>query len=189
MEKKTQTKDKERKIPQKALAKEKKMGRKKETTNPEMEQLLDKVNELENKILEANDKYLRLFSEFDNYRKRTQKERLEMSKVASEEIITSLLPVVDDLERAGSFDPEKTSSSSLAEGIALINNKLNALLRQKGVEAFDVIGKDFDTDFHEAITYIPAPDESQKGKVIDQVEKGYALNGKVIRFARVVVAN
>ncbi len=171
------------------MIKENKTGNKKVSSSQEFEKVRERVVELENQLVEANDKYLRLFSEFDNYRKRTQKERLEMSKAAAEDIIMALLPVVDDLERAGSFDPEKTDARSLAEGLILINNKLSTLLRQKGVEPVDSVGADFDTDFHEAITHVPAPDESQKGKVIDQVEKGYTLNGRVIRFARVVVAN
>ncbi len=171
------------------MVREKKTVKKQNTASKEVEKLLERVGELEQQLAEASDKHLRLFSEFDNYRKRTQKERLDMSKAAAEEIIIALLPVVDDLERASSFDPEKTTCSSLTEGVALINNKLNALLRQRGVKPIESLGTDFDTDFHEAITHVPAADQSQKGKVIDQVEKGYTLNGKVIRFARVVVAN
>lgn len=137
---------------------------------------------------EANDKFLRLFSEFDNYRKRVAKERVELTKTAAEGVIASLLPVLDDLGRASQMESEGNDAVS-QEGIKLIYNKFKAILRQKGVEEIDVLGKEFDTDFHEAITHIPANDEKQKGKVVEEIQKGYLLNGKVIRFAKVVVAN
>lgn len=137
---------------------------------------------------EANDKFLRLFSEFDNYRKRVSKERIELIKTAAEGMIASLLPVLDDLERASQLETNGKDESSL-EGIKLIYNKFKAILRQKGVEEIDTIGKEFDTDYHEAITHIPTEDAEQKGKVIEEVQKGYLLNGKVIRYAKVVVAN
>jgi len=138
---------------------------------------------------ELNDKYLRLFSEFDNFRKRTLKEKIELSKTASEEVITALLPVVDDFERAlqamdGQQAPEATS-----EGINLIYNKLLKTLQQKGLTEMKALHETFDTDFHEALTNIPAPEPALKGKVVDVIQKGYLLNGKVIRFARVVVGN
>ncbi len=137
---------------------------------------------------EANDKFLRLFSEFDNYRKRVARERIELTKTAAEGVIASLLPVLDDLERASQIETE-VKDGSLQEGIKLIYNKFKAILRQKGIEEIDTQGKEFDTDFHEAITHIPASDEKQKGKVVEEVQKGYLLNGKVIRYAKVVVAN
>jgi len=147
------------------------------------------IEALEEKNQELNDKYLRLYSEFDNYRKRTQKERLELLKNASQEIITELLPVLDDFDRAmKSFSVGQNNEESL-KGIELIYNKLLNLLTQKGLEPMNAMGKDFDTDFHEAITNIPAADESQKGKVVDVIQKGYLLNGKIIRFAKVVVGS
>ncbi len=138
---------------------------------------------------ELNDKYLRLFSEFDNFRKRTLKEKIELSKTASEEVITALLPVVDDFERAlqameGQHAPEAT-----VEGINLIYNKFIKTLQQKGLAEMKALNETFDTDFHEALTNIPAPEPALKGKVVDVIQKGYLLNGKVIRFARVVVGN
>ncbi len=147
------------------------------------------IEALEEKSQELNDKYLRLYSEFDNYRKRTQKERLELLKNASQDIITELLPVLDDFDRAmKSFSVGQNNEESL-KGIELIYNKLLNLLTQKGLEPMNAMGKDFDTDFHEAITNIPAADESQKGKVVDVIQKGYLLNGKIIRFAKVVVGS
>jgi molecular chaperone GrpE len=153
------------------------------------QEMLDRIKELEAKVAEANEKHLRLFSEFDNYRKRTTKERIELSKSASAEMITALLPVVDDLERASTLATAEAKGDAIAEGITLIYNKLKSILTQKGVEEIKAVGEVFDTDFHEAITHIPAADKKQKGKVVEQVKKGYMLNGKVIRFAQVVVAN
>lgn len=147
----------------------------------------EKIADLENKINELNDKYLRLFSDFDNYRKRTNKERLELLKTAAEDTIISLLPVLDDFERA-LVAMEKNGITGIdVDGIKLIYNKLSGILTRKGLEPMSAAGKVFDTDFHEALTIIPAPSEELKGKVIDEIEKGYLLNGKVIRFARVVV--
>lgn len=136
-----------------------------------------------------NDKYLRLFSEFDNFRKRTLKEKIELNKTASEEIITALLPVLDDFERAIiALENEQDVKESL-EGILLIYNKFLKTLQQKGLEEMQALHQTFDTDFHEALTNIPASKPELKGKVVDVIQKGYLLHGKVIRFARVVVGN
>jgi len=145
----------------------------------------------QSKVDELNDKYLRLYSEFDNYRKRTQKERIELSKNASEEMIISLLPVMDDLERALALALKPGDGSEVIpkEGIQLIYQKFKGLLTQKGLEAISSMGEPFDVDFHDAITNIPAPSDDLKGKVVDEVEKGYKLNGKVIRYSKVVVGN
>lgn len=148
--------------------------------------------QLEDAILEKSemhDRYLRLYSEFDNYRKRSNKDRLELIKNASEDMILSLLPVVDDFERALKTNASIDGSEAIKEGIQLVYSKLTTILKQKGVTAIESIGKPFDTDFHEAITNIPATDESQKGLVVDEVERGYLLNDKIIRYAKVVVAN
>ncbi|MBW6497384.1 MAG: nucleotide exchange factor GrpE [Bacteroidales bacterium] len=153
------------------------------------QEMLDRIKELEAKVAEANEKHLRLFSEFDNYRKRTTRERIELLKSASAEMITALLPVVDDLERASSIAAAEAKGDAVAEGVTLILNKLKAILSQKGVEEIKANGEEFNTDYHEAITHIPATDKSQKGKVVEVIQKGYMLNEKVIRFARVVVAN
>lgn len=147
----------------------------------------EKISELEGKVNDLNDKYLRLFSDFDNYRKRTGKERLELLSTASEEVITSLLPVVDDFERAIAAMEKNGTSGPDLDGIKLIYNKLLNTLSKKGLTPMNCKEQAFDTDFHEALTIIPAPTDELKGKVIDEIEKGYLLNGKVIRFARVVV--
>jgi molecular chaperone GrpE len=143
------------------------------------------------KCEELNDKYLRLYSEFDNYRKRTQKERVELSKTASEDIILSLLPVLDDLERALALAMKDSTGLEVIprEGLQLIYQKFKGLLAQKGLEPIPAIGELFDVDFHDALTNIPAPSDDLKGKVVDEVEKGYKLNGKVIRYSKVVVGN
>ncbi|TVQ83556.1 MAG: nucleotide exchange factor GrpE [Bacteroidetes bacterium] len=144
---------------------------------------------LEAKKSELNDKFLRLFSEFDNYRKRTHKERQELLKTASSDIIEAILPIVDDLERAYKSAVENPDMETLTEGINLIRTKLNTTLRHKGLEEIPSIGEEFNTDYHEAITHVPAEDKKNKGKIVDEIQKGYLLNGKVLRFAKVVVAN
>jgi molecular chaperone GrpE len=146
-----------------------------------------KLEEINSKYSELNDKYIRLYSEFDNYRKRTLKEKTALVKTASEDVIVSLLPVLDDLERAITAANEEESESSHLEGLKLIHTKFFGALKQKGLEAIESMGEPFDVDFHEAITNIPAPSEELKGKVVDEIQKGYILNGKVIRFSRVVV--
>jgi molecular chaperone GrpE len=136
-----------------------------------------------------HDRYLRLYSEFDNYRKRTNKDKLDLIKNASEEMIRVLLPVVDDFERALKTADKLEGSGAMKEGVQLIYSKLTTLLKQKGLTAIESLGKPFDTDFHEAITNIPATEESQKGLVVDEIERGYLLNEKIIRYAKVIVAN
>jgi len=147
------------------------------------------IKELEEKNKELNDKYLRLFSEFDNFRKRNLKERIELTKTASAEMTEAVLPVLDDLERAYKSAIENPDIEALTEGVNLICAKLKTTLKHKGLEAIPTIGEEFNTDFHEAITHIPAKEDKEKGKVVDEVQKGYTLNGKVLRFAKVVVAN
>ena len=144
------------------------------------------VEELKEKYDELNDKYLRLFSEFDNYRKRTAKEKIELSKTASESIMVDLLPILDDFERALQTMENKDTDANY-EGVLLIYNKFKRTLEQKGLEEINAKDATFDTDEHEALTNVPVTDESQKGKVLDVIQKGYKLNGKVIRYARVVV--
>jgi len=140
------------------------------------------------KINELNDRYLRLYSEFDNYRKRTMKEKSDIIKTAAEDAFKSILPVIDDFERAMKANEQVEDSKAIKEGFQLIFNKLKNSTQQKGLIAFDSIGTAFNADVMEAITHIPATDPSQKGIVIDEVEKGYKLGDKVIRFAKVVVA-
>jgi len=144
------------------------------------EKLLQQVSEL-------NDKYLRLFAEFDNFKRRTQKERVELLQTAGKDIVVSLLPVLDDFERAIKATEKSTEVAPVREGIELVQTKLKSILTQKGLKEIESLNTPFDTDLHEAITQIPSPTEEQKGKVIDQLEKGYTLNDKVVRFAKVVV--
>lgn len=136
---------------------------------------------------ELNDKYLRLYSEFDNYRKRTLKERSELIKTASEDVFKAIIPAIDDLERAIKANEDINEAQPIKDGVHLIYNKLKHSCTQKGLIAFETIGTDFNADTMEAITHIPAADESQKGKVVDEIEKGYKLGDKVIRFAKVIV--
>ena len=152
---------------------------KKNKNDKQLEELTEKYDEL-------NDKYLRLFSEFDNYRKRTAKEKIELSKTASESIMVDLLPILDDFERALQTMENKDTDANY-EGVMLIYNKFKRVLEQKGLEEINAQGAVFDTDEHEALTNVPVADETQKGKVLDVIQKGYKLNGKVIRYARVVV--
>jgi molecular chaperone GrpE len=151
----------------------------------------EKIRELKSKCEELNDKYLRLYSEFDNYRKRTQKEKIEFSKTASEDIILSLLPVLDDIERALVSTLKSSDGTEVIpkDGLQLIHQKFKSLLTQRGLEVIPSVGELFDVDFHDALTNIPAPTDDMKGKVVDEVEKGYKLHGKVIRYSKVVVGN
>ena len=140
----------------------------------------DKVQEMGEKLAEINDKYLRLYSEYENYRKRTNQEKADLLLNGSREMMKAILPVIDDFERA--------LAATEDEGVQLIYNKMLKILEQKGLKAMEVKGEKFDENLHEAITRIPAAEESQKGTVVDVVEKGYYLNDKVLRYAKVVVA-
>lgn len=133
------------------------------------------------------DKFLRLFAEFENYKRRTSKERVELFKTASSSVMQAMLPVLDDLDRAW-VEIEKSEDDNLIKGIELISTKFKATLKEKGLELLDVRqGDDFNADFHEAITQIPAPSKKLKGKIIDVIEKGYKLGDKIIRFPKVVI--
>ncbi|NDC31452.1 MAG: nucleotide exchange factor GrpE [Bacteroidetes bacterium] len=142
---------------------------------------------LEDELAEMKDKYLRLYSDFENFKRRTSKERVEFFKTAGQEIITAMLPVLDDFERATKSMDTAQDVSAVKEGVTLVHHKLKNILTQKGLKEMEAQGKDFDADFHEAITNIPAPSPELKGKVVDAVEKGYFLGDKVIRYAKVVV--
>ncbi len=145
------------------------------------------VLKMEIELQEQKDKYLRLMAEFDNFRRRTAKERLELMQTAGKDVIVSLLDILDDCDRAEKQLNESDELSLQKEGIQLVFNKLRSNMQQKGLKAMESIEADFDVEKHEAITEIPAPKESLKGKVIDEVMKGYYLNDKIIRFAKVVV--
>lgn len=147
----------------------------------------NKLAELSTQLEEMKDKYLRLTAEFDNYRKRTLKEKADLIKFASEEVLKDLLPVIDDLDRALKVIETANDINAVKEGILLIVNKFNDFLKAKGVKEIDAIGNELDTDLHEAITKIPVQDEAQKGKIVDVIQKGYMLHDKVMRFSKVVV--
>ena len=162
---------------------------------PEVESEVEAVEEisveekLQAELKEANDKYLRLYAEFDNYKRRTTKERIELLHSAGKDVLLSFLPVADDLERAIKAMESVSDVKAIKEGIILVSSKLKNTLGQKGIKEMESIGTVFDADIHEAITNVPAPSEDLKGKVIDEVEKGYYLNDKVLRFAKVVVGS
>ena len=157
---------------------------------PQIEQNQEEVKkELtpEELIQQEKDKYLRLFAEFENYKKRTSRERIELFKTASQELMTSLLPIMDDFDR-GLSEIKKVKDKELLKGMQLINDKFKNTLTQKGLTEIEVKeGDDFDAEIHEAITQIPAPSDKLKGKVIDAVEKGYKLGEKIIRYPKVVI--
>ena len=150
-------------------------------------ELENKINELSANLAVANDKYLRLSAEFDNFRKRTLKEKMDLMKNASESVMVSFLPVIDDVERAMSAIESTDNLETTKEGISLIYNKFKEFTKQNGVKEMDAKGLELNTDQHEAITKIPAPTEELKGKIVDIVQKGYLLNEKVIRYAKVVI--
>lgn len=148
-----------------------------------------KEEKLQAELQEQKDKYLRLYSEFENFRRRTAKEKLELTRTANEEMAGAMLPVIDDFERAiKTFEADDMQGDATKEGMLLIYNKLKSALERKGVKVMQVeAGSEFDPEYQEAITQIPAPDDSLKGKVVDVIEKGYTLGDKVIRFAKVVI--
>lgn len=155
----------------------------------------DKKTEKQKKELEAlkaqkselNDKYLRLLAEFQNYRRRMAKERVELMQTAGKDVIKVLLPVLDDFDRAKKAAEAEDNTEPFSEGVMLVYNKLKNVLSQKGLKEMETTGKTFDVNIHHALTEIPAPTEELKGKIIDTIEKGYKLNDKIIRYARVVV--
>jgi molecular chaperone GrpE len=147
----------------------------------------DALAKAQAEVEEQKDKYLRLAAEFDNYRRRTSKERLELMQTAGKEVIVSLLDVVDDCDRAEKQLQTTEDIEQVKEGVQLVFNKLRSALQSKGLKAMESVHTEFDVEKHEAITEVPVPDENLKGKVIDEVQKGYYLNDKIIRFAKVVV--
>jgi molecular chaperone GrpE len=155
-----------------------------------LEQEETKVNSeetSEQQLTELKDKYIRLVAEFDNFKKRSIKERYELIKTASQDTIVSLLPVLDDFDRAKKASDDENAEESFSEGITLVYNKLKNTLNSRGLCVMETKGKSFDPEMHEALTEIPAPSEDLKGKIIDTIEQGYLLNDKIIRYAKVVV--
>jgi len=148
---------------------------------------IDPVESLQHELNAERDKFLRLFAEFENYKKRTSKERIEMFKTAGREVIESMLPIMDDFDRALK-EIEKSDDDDLFQGVLLINNKFRETLKSKGLKPVETQqGEVFDAEIHEAITQIPAPNEELKGKIIDVIEKGYTLGDKIIRYPKVVI--
>jgi len=153
----------------------------------EIENLKIQLSETVQKLNESQDKYLRLSAEFDNYRKRTLKEKSDLLKTAGEDTILRVLPVLEDFERARTAMQTSKEIDAVKGGIELIYNKLKETLYQQGIKEIEAINLDFNTDLHEAVTKIPAPSEELKGKVVDVVQKGYYLNDKILRFSKVVI--
>lgn len=158
-----------------------------EETQQEETQEVDELTKVTADLADMKDKYLRLYSEFENFRKRTQKEKIDLIKTANEDLLLALIPIVDDFERGMKANEETEDVAAVKEGVALIYDKFGKLITSKGVEPINATGEEFDTELHEAITQIPAPTEDMKGKVIDEVEKGYKLGEKVIRYSKVVI--
>ena len=157
-----------------------------DNSNKAVENQVDEVN-LEDQVKEEQDKFLRLFAEFENYKRRTAKERIELFSTASEEVMVSLLPILDDFDRA-SAEIEKDNDNEIFKGVLLIKNKLFDSLKSKGLALIEVNkGDEFNADDHEAVTQIPAPSKKMEGKIIDVIEKGYKLGEKVIRYPKVVI--
>ena len=157
-----------------------------QNTQPEAEKKEEAID-FASQFEDMRDKYLRLSAEFDNYRKRTLREKSDILKYGSEEVLRDLLPVVDDLDRALKAIEVANDINAVKDGLSLIVNKFNEFLKSKGVKEIDAVGQELNTDLHEAITKFPVQDEAQKGKIVDVVQKGYMLNDKVMRFSKVVV--
>lgn len=169
--------------PSKSKAKVRKSSTEKKSSKADTSKKLRELNE---NLNQEKDKYLRLFAEFENFKKRTARERIELFKTAGQEVITAILPILDDFERA--IDQTPKEHEELIKGFVLIKNKLTDVLKSNGLNVTETnVGDTFDAEIHEAITLIPATDESQKGKIIDITEKGYQLGDKIIRFPKVVV--
>lgn len=147
----------------------------------------EKIHQLETEVAELKDKYLRLFAEFDNYKKRTIKEKLDLMRTAAQDTLASMLTVMDDFDRAKKIADNPATTEQFSEGVHLVYQKLHSTMKQLGVQEMDSNGAEFNPELHEAITDIPAPTEELKGKVVDTIEKGYYLHDKIIRHAKVVV--
>lgn len=158
-----------------------------ESLSAEEEQLLSELDDTRRQLSEMRDKYLRLMAEFENYKKRTLKEKVELMRTAAEDTMSALLPVLDDFDRARKMAEAEDTTEVFSEGVQLVYSKLYSVLKAKGLEPMDTEEAVFDPERHDAITEIPAPTEEQRGKIIDTIEKGYTLNDKIIRYAKVVV--
>jgi molecular chaperone GrpE len=160
-----------------------------ESPQAEVSQQPSETEKLQAELAEMKDKYLRLYSEFDNFKRRTSKEKMETMLTANKELMVALIPILDDFDRTNKSLEIADSIVAIKEGIALVYHKLWRTLEQKGLKPLETIGTPFDSEFHEAVTQIPAPSEKLKGKVVDELEKGYLLNEKIIRYAKVVIGS
>lgn len=158
-----------------------------ETGSETLDTQLSEEDKLKAEATEWQNKYLRLYAEFDNFKRRTSKERLELLQLAGKDVIVDLLPVLDDFERAQKSIETASDIEAVKEGVKLVHHKLKNILGQKGLKEMDSLGAGFDAEIHEGITSIPAPSKDMKGKILDELEKGYYLNDKVIRFAKVII--
>lgn len=158
-----------------------------ESDSEVMDTPLSDEDKLKAEATEWQNKYLRLYAEFDNFKRRTSKERLELLQVAGKDVIVDLLPVLDDFERAQKSIETASDIDAVKEGVKLVHHKLKNILGQKGLKEMNSLGAEFDAEMHEGITSIPAPSKDMKGKILDELEKGYYLNDKVIRFAKVII--
>lgn len=154
-----------------------------------MQHVESELSELQATVAELKDKHIRLLAEFDNYKKRTMRERLDLMASASKDVMLALLPVLDDFDRARKAAEANPEVEPFSEGVSLVYNRLYSTLQAKGLKAMESTGQPFDAEWHEAITEIPAPTPDLKGKVVDTIEKGYLLNDSIIRYAKVVVGN
>jgi molecular chaperone GrpE len=177
----------EQKKTESAATTKQKKEKKKSQPQPKKDKRDEKIENLEKELESMADKHLRLQAEFDNYRKRTLKEKAELIRSGGENVLTAILPVIDDIDRAMETMKEMENEHPAKKGIILIINKFKEFLKQNNVQEIDALHQEFDCDFHEAVTKIPADSEELKGKNVDVIQKGYTLNGKVIRFAKVVV--
>ncbi len=175
---------KEKMTSKKTTEGEEKTPKKKKSKKPSSK---EQIAELEVQLAEQKDKFLRLYAEFENYKKRTLKERLELMKNAGQETLKKILPVLDDFDRAKQSAEDENSAEPFSEGVILVYEKLNSVMKSQGVTVMETNGQDFDPELHAAISEIPAASDEMKGKIIDTVEKGYYLNDKIIRHAKVVV--
>lgn len=158
-----------------------------ETVDQNSADEIDELSVLKNEVASQKDKFIRLLAEFDNFKKRSAKERIELYKTAGQEIIKDLLPVLDDFQRADKAYSTDNNAENYANGVKLIQEKLQRTLQNKGLKIIESIGQDFNIEHHEAIAEVPAPNDELKGKVLDEVESGYTLNDTIIRYAKVVV--
>lgn len=164
-----------------------KSSKKNKKENKELAHLKKEIEKMSDKYNELNDKYIRLAAEFDNYKKRTLKEKSDLLKYGGENVLTNLLQIMDDFERANNSIKSSSDLESVKQGIELINSKFYEFFKQQGIKEIEAKNQEFNTDFHEAVTRFPAPSEDLKGKIIEVIQKGYLLHDKVIRFAKVVV--